>query len=91
MLIYGTPGRELDKRVKKLEKENIKASCVLFLGSLVCLLVARWWLYRELRHITLVTSERKEGARENKKASNGRGNSGTKGHPDVLFVVRGIR
>ena len=63
----------------------------MFLGSLTHLLVARWWLYKEPRHKTLVVSERKEGARANKKARSGKGNNGTKGHPDVLSVVRGIR
>ena len=39
----------------------------------------------------LVANERKEGPRKNKKADSGNGNSETKDHPDVLFVVRGLR
>ena len=64
---------------------------MLFLGNLARLLEARWWLCRELRHRTLVANERKEGARTNKKASSGSGNSEAKDHPDVLSVVRDIR
>ena len=64
---------------------------MLFLGNLARLLEARWWSYRELHLITLVARGRKEGARENKRASSGKGSSETKDHPDVLFVVRGIR
>ena len=48
-------------------------------------------MYKEPRHKTLVANERKEGARESRKADSGSGNNETKGHPDVLFVVRGIR
>ena len=48
-------------------------------------------LYREPHHRTLVANERKEGARENRKASNGKGNSEIKGHPNVLSMVQGIR
>ena len=48
-------------------------------------------MYRELRHITLVAKERKEGAKANRKASSGRGSSEAKDHPDVLSVVRGIK
>ena len=61
---------------------------MLFLGNLACLLVAKWWLYREPRHKTLVANERKEGARENKKASSSRGSSEARDHPNVLCVVR---
>ena len=69
------------------------------MGNLVRLLMARLWEYREPRHRTLVTKEMgdhpsgcsKEGARESKKASNGKGNSEIKGYPDVLSMVRGIR
>ena len=64
---------------------------MLFLGNLARLLEARWWLYREPHHRTLVARERKEGVKANKKANSGRGNSETKGHPDVLSVVRDIR
>ena len=64
---------------------------MLFLGNLARLLVARWWLYRELRHRTLEAKERKEGPRASRKAGNGRGSSEAKDHPDVLSVVRGIR
>ena len=64
---------------------------MLFLGNLAHLLVARWWLYRELRHRTLEAKERKEGPRASRKPSSGRGSSEAKDHPDVLFVVRGIR
>ena len=90
VLTCGSLERELDKR-KKLEKENRKGSRILFLGNLARLLVAKRWLYREPHHRTLVVSERKEGERENKKASSSKGNSGTRGHPDVLSVVRGIK
>ena len=64
---------------------------MLFLGNLARLLEARWWVYREPHHKTLVARERKEGAKVNRKASSGKGSSETKGHPDVLFVVRDIR
>ena len=64
---------------------------MLFLGNLARLLVARWWLYREPRHRTLVANERKEGPKANTKANSGKDNSEAKGHPDVLFVVRGIK
>ena len=64
---------------------------MLFLGNLARLLEARWWLYRELRHRTLVAKERKEGAKANKKASSGSGSSKAKDHPDVLSVVKGTK
>ena len=64
---------------------------MLFLGNLAHLLVARWWLYKEPRHRTLVANERKEGPKANRKASSSRGNSEARGHPDVLSVVRGIK
>ena len=48
-------------------------------------------MYREPRHRNLVANERKEGAKANGKASNGRGSSEARDHLDVLFVVRGIR
>ena len=64
---------------------------MLFLGNLACLLEARWWLYRELRHRTLVAKERKEGPKADRKASSGSGNREAKDHPDVLSVVRGIK
>ena len=64
---------------------------MLFLGSLALLLVARWWLYREPHHRTLVVNERKEGVRAKRKASSGRGNSEAKGHPNASFALRGIR
>ena len=64
---------------------------MLFLGNLARLLEARWWLYREPHHITLVARERKAGAKANRKASSGRGSSETKDHPDVSSVVRDIR
>ena len=64
---------------------------MLFLGNLARLLEARWWLYRELRHRTLVAKERKEGVKANRKASSGRGSSEAKDHPDVLYVVRDIK
>ena len=54
-------------------------------------LVARCWLYREAGHKALVANDRKEGGQANRKASSGRDSSETRGHPDVLFVVRGIR
>ena len=53
--------------------------------------MARWWLYGEPRHRNLVARERKEGAKVNRKASSSRGSSEARDHPDVLFVVRGIR
>ena len=64
---------------------------MLFLWNLARLLVARWWLYRELRHRTLVAKRRKEGSKASRKASSGSGNSEAKDHPDVLSVVRGTR
>ena len=64
---------------------------MLCLGNLARLLEARWWLYRELRHRTLVAKERKEGVQANKKASSDSGNNKAKDHPDVLFAVKGIR
>ena len=64
---------------------------MLFLGNLTGLLVAKLLLYRDSHHRTLVANKRKEGARESKKASSSNGNSETSDHPDVLFVVRGIR
>ena len=60
------------------------------MSNLLCLLVARLWLYRELHCRTLVAKRRKEVAKGNKKAG-GNGNSETRGHPDVLYVVEGIR
>ena len=53
--------------------------------------MARLLLYRELRHKTLVVNERKDRTRESKKANRDNANSETRGHPDVLCVVRGIR
>ena len=90
MWICGSPGRDLDRR-KNLAKENKRRSLGIFMGHLVCLLVAKLWFYREPRHRTLVANERKEGAKENKKASSSKGNSKIKGHPKILFVVKGIR
>ena len=43
------------------------------------------WLYREPHIKTLVANERKEGAKENKKASSDSSNSKTRGHPDVFI------
>ena len=96
--IFGSPGRELDRKEKNQEKENKKPSLLMFLGNLVLLLMARLWEYREPRHRTLVTKEMgdhpsgcsKEGARESKKAGSN-GNNGTRDCPDVLYAVRGIR
>ena len=90
MWICGSPGRELDRKEKNLTKGNKKGSWLIFLGNLVRLLMARLWLYREPHHRTLVAKERKEGAKGNKKAGSS-GNKGTKDHPDVLSVVKGIR
>ena len=53
--------------------------------------MAKWWLYREPRHRTLVARERKDGAKVNKKTSSDRGSSEARGHLDVLSMVRGIR
>ena len=64
---------------------------MLLLGNLAHLLVARWWLYRELHHRTLEAKERKEGPSASRKAGSGRGSSEAKDHPDVLSVVRGTR
>ena len=64
---------------------------MLFLGNLARVLVARWWLYREPPHRTLVARERKEGAKVNKKASSSRDSSEAKDHPNVFSVVRGIK
>ena len=64
---------------------------LLFLGNLARLLEARWWLCRAPRHRTLEARGRKEGARTNKKASNGNVSNEAKDHPDVLSVVKGIK
>ena len=39
--IFGSPGRELDRKEKNQEKENKKPSLEMFLGNLVRLLMAR--------------------------------------------------
>ena len=67
MWICGSLGRELGRKEKKLAKENKKGSCVIFLGNLVRLVVARLWLYRMLHHRTLVANMRKEGVRKTKR------------------------
>ena len=90
MWICGSPGRELDRKEKNLVKENKMGSWVMFLRNLVCLLLARLWLYKEPHHRTLVAKERKEGAKRNKRLGSGN-NNGTRDHLSVLCVVRGIR
>ena len=81
----------LDRREKNLEKENKKGIWVILMGNLVRLWVARLWLYREPHIKTLVANKRKQGAKESRKASSGSGDSKTRGHPDVLSVVKGIK